>query len=108
MNTLPQAIAGYIDATNARDPQRAARYFTLDATVFDESHVRRGRDEIETWVRDTGERYQATMEPTASTETDGRHQVQATVRGNFPGSPISLHFHFQLQAGSIQSLEIKP
>ena len=108
MNTLPQAIAGYIDAANAQAPERLATFFNPDAIVHDEGHERRGREEIAAWARDTGMRYQSTIEAAGLEEADGRHRLQATVRGNFPGSPIVLHFHFQLRSGAIQSLEIKP
>lgn len=108
MHTLPHAIAGYIDATNAGAPTRVAACFTSDATVFDEGHLRRGRDEIEAWARETGTHYQATIEPTGLQEEGGRHTLRATVRGNFPGSPIALNFRFRLQSGSIASLEIAP
>ncbi|RZA32309.1 MAG: nuclear transport factor 2 family protein [Lysobacteraceae bacterium] len=108
LNELPPAIAAYIEASNAQAPQRIAACFNPDATVYDEGGVLRGRDEIAAWAHDTGMRYRATMEPAGLQETDGRHLLQATVRGQFPGSPITLNFHFQLQSGAIQSLEIKP
>lgn len=108
MNTLPHAIAGYIEAANARKPERLATYFNPDAIVHDEGHERRGRAEIAAWARDTGMRYQSTIEPAGLEEAHGRHTLRATVQGNFPGSPITLNFHFQLQSGAIQSLEIKP
>lgn len=108
MNTLPQAIAGYIDAANARAPERLATHFNIDAVVHDEGHERRGREEIAAWARDTGMRYRSTIEATGLEVADGLHLLRATVRGNFPGSPVTLHFHFQLQSGAIQSLEIKP
>ncbi len=108
MKTLPQAISGYIDAANAQEPERLATYFRLDAIVHDEGHERRGREEIAAWARDTGMRYQSTIEPASLEVADGRHKLRAIVRGNFPGSPVVLNFHFQLRAEAIQSLEIKP
>ncbi len=108
MNKLPQAIAGYVEAANANAPERLAACFNADATVFDEGHVRRGREEIEAWARHTGDQYQSTIGPSGLEEADGRQKLKATVSGQFPGSPITLHFHFLLQSGLIQSLEIKP
>ncbi|HWW73067.1 MAG TPA: nuclear transport factor 2 family protein [Duganella sp.] len=108
MNTLPQAIADYIEAANAHAPTRVAACFHTDGTVLDEGNVRRGRDEIEAWSADTAERYGATIEPIGLAEADGRHMLRADVRGDFPGSPVTLAFNFLLQAGSIRSLEIKP
>lgn len=108
MNPLPQAIAGYVEAANARAPQRLANCFNPDAIVHDEGQVRRGRSEIAAWARDTAMRYGSTIEPEGLEEAGGRHTLRATVRGTFPASPITLDFHFQLQSGAIQSLEIKP
>lgn len=108
MNPLPQAIAGYIEAANAQAPELLAACFSHDAIVHDEGHERHGRDQIEAWARDTGMRYQSMIEPAGLEETAGGHRLRAIVRGNFPGSPITLNFHFMLRAGAIQSLEIKP
>ncbi len=106
MNQLPRPIADYVAANNAMDPQRIAAAFNLDATVADEGHLRRGRDEIAAWASDYVARYQSTMEPTGLAQTGDAHVVRATVRGTFPGSPIALNFHFQLRDGGIQSLEV--
>jgi hypothetical protein len=108
MNKLPQAIAAYVEAANAQAPKRVAACFHAHAAVHDEGHVRRGRDEIAAWAAETGARYQSTIEPVGLDEADGQHRLRATVRGNFPGSPVTLNFNFRLQAGTIQSLEIKP
>lgn len=108
MNTLPQAIAGYVEAANAQAPERLAGFFQPDAVVHDEGHERRGRDQIAAWARDTGMRYGAMIEPAGLEQADGRHTLRALVRGNFPGSPVTLNFRFQLQSGAIQSLEIAP
>ncbi|WP_027866144.1 nuclear transport factor 2 family protein [Massilia alkalitolerans] len=108
MNTLPNPIAGYVEAANAQAPERLATCFNPDAIVHDEGLVRRGRGEIAAWARDTALRYGATIEPAGLDEAAGRHRLRALVWGNFPGSPITLHFHFELRSGAIQSLEIKP
>ena len=108
MNTLPLAIAGYIDAANAQAPERLAACFHPDATVVDEGSVRRGRGEIAAWARETGMRYQSTIAPLDVKEVAGRHRLRASVSGRFPGSPITLDFHFRLESGSIASLEIAP
>ncbi|MCD2519166.1 nuclear transport factor 2 family protein [Massilia sp. G4R7] len=106
MNRLPQPIADFVAANNAMDPQRIAAAFNLDATVFDEGHLRRGRDDIAAWASDYVARYQSTIEPTGVAQAGDEHVVRATVRGTFPGSPIALDFHFRLQGDGIQSLEV--
>ena len=108
MNNLPLAIARYIDAANAQAPGRLADCFSADATVIDEQAKHRGRDAIEAWARETGTRYQSVIEPLDLEETNGIHRLHASVLGNFPGSPISLHFDFRLASGRIAALEIKP
>jgi hypothetical protein len=108
MNKLPQTITEYVEAANAQEAKRAAACFHEDASVHDEGHTHRGREEIAAWVAESGEKYSATIDPIELEETDGRHILRATVRGSFPGSPVALNFNFQLRAGSIQSLEIKP
>ena len=108
MNNLPQTISEYVEATNAQAPQRAAACFRQDAIVGDEGRTHHGREEIAAWIAETGEKYRATMEPIDLQESDGRHILRASVRGNFPGSPVTLNFNFELRAGGIQSLEIKP
>lgn len=106
MNTLPQAIANFVAANNAMDPQRIAAAFYPDAKVFDEGHQRRGREEIAAWASDYVARYQSTIEPTGLVQAGDAHVLRATVRGAFPGGPIALDFHFLLQDGGIQSLEV--
>ena len=106
MNQLPHPIADFVAANNAMDPQRIAAAFNLDATVSDEGHLRRGREEIAAWATDYVARYQSTIEPTGLVQASDAHIVRATVCGSFPGSPIALSFHFQLQDKGIQSLEV--
>ena len=106
MNQLPHPIADFVAANNAMDPQRIAAAFNPNATVVDEGHLRRGRAEIAAWAGDYVARYQSTMEPTGVVQTGDTHVVRAIVRGTFPGSPIALDFHFLLQGGAIESLEV--
>jgi ketosteroid isomerase-like protein len=108
MIKLPEAIAAYVEAANAQAPKRVAACFHADATVLDEGKVRQGRKQIEAWAVESGMRYRFTIEPASLEEAGGRHMLRAVVRGDFPGSPVTLGFNFLLQAGSIQSLEIKP
>jgi hypothetical protein len=108
MHTLPPVIARYVEASNADAPERVAACFDAAATVHDDGHVHRGRDEIAAWARDYGTRYQAVIEPAALEGAGGRHSLRATVRGNFSGSPVTLHFHFELEGDAIVSLEITP
>lgn len=106
MTSLPSPIAAYVEASNAQDGDRVAACFDIDATVHDEGAVRRGTAEIAAWARESAERYGAIMEPQSLDEADGQYSLQATVRGNFPGSPVTLRFAFELASDRIRSLEI--
>ncbi|RNF31221.1 hypothetical protein NM04_08450 [Massilia aurea] len=108
---LPSAISTYVEASNAQDAQRVAAAFLPDATVHDEGHLHRGRADIAAWAEDSARRYGATMVPLGLDRIDGKDQdyaLSAEVSGNFPGSPITLAFHFALQSNGIASLEVKP
>lgn len=107
MITLPVPIAAYVKAANANTPEELAACFAPDATVHDEGHSLRGRAQIAQWAADTGNRYRATIEPSAIVEQGGRHLMRASVRGDFPGSPITLAFLFALGADGIRALEVK-
>ena len=108
MIKLPTPVADYVEAANARDPERVAAAFLTTATVHDEGKLRRGREEIAAWASETAVQYGFTIAPRSIDETDGRCTVHAEVSGNFPGSPATLAFHFALHGDAIASLEIKP
>lgn len=103
---LPSSVSAYIEATNARDAAGVARCFLPDGTVRDEGEAHRGSADIAAWAHETGQRYQATMTPRRVTGTGGQWLVEATVEGNFPGSPATLRFSFALQDERIAALEI--
>jgi hypothetical protein len=76
-----------------------------DATVRDEGHTltgwppsRRGRS------RRRGE---YTVEPLEGVQQDSKTVVTARVSGNFPGSPVTLAYIFELDRDTITSLEIR-
>jgi len=96
MIQLPSPVSAYIAATNAQDAAGVARCFLPDGTVRDEGEVRRGTVDIAAWAHETGQRYQATMAPRRVTATGNQCLVEATVEGNFPGSPATLRFSFAL------------
>ena len=51
-------------------------------------------------------KYQAVAEPLEVNTKDDAHQVRAKVTGQFPGSPITLTFAFQMKNDGIATLEI--
>lgn len=106
MIQLPSPIAAYVEAANAQDAARVADCFTQDGIVHDEGAVRCGRDDIAAWAHETGARYQFAIAPVGLTGTAEQCQLTADVSGNFPGSPVTLRFHFTVRPEGIVSLEI--
>jgi hypothetical protein len=104
--SLPEPIALYVSSENARDTDALATCFAPNATVRDEGAVRKGLAEITAWRRETAGKYGHVLEPLSIAERDGKTIMAAKVSGNFPGSPLTLHFAFRLAGGKIASLEI--
>jgi SnoaL-like domain len=103
---LPSIIQKYIDASNAHDVKAIVVCFTDNAIVRDENATMRGKIEIERWITTTIEKYKFQFKPLASQERDNETVVSVEVSGTFPGSPISLDYHFAIANEKIASLTI--
>lgn len=103
---LPITIRSYIDASNAHDVNSILVCFNEDAVVRDENATHRGKIEIERWVRTTIEKYNFQLKPLSSQERDNETVVSVEISGTFPGSPISLDYHFAIAGDKIASLTI--
>ena len=102
---LPPPIARYFSADTS-DASAVARCFREDAVVVDEQRTHHGRAAIARWKVEASAKYQYTSEP-LSLETSGGDTVVTTrLAGNFPGSPVTLRFHFTLRDDTIGRLEI--
>ena len=106
MSRLPKAVATYIEAYNSRNRDLAAACFADDALVHDEARDHRGRADIAEWIGETIEKYRPTLTPGTVDERDGQPVVAMTVSGSFPGSPVTLAFHFRIERGRIAGLNI--
>lgn len=104
---LPEVIAAYLAAANAREGDLAATFFGPDAIVHDEGGEYIGPAAIRAWVEDTGQKYEPQTEVLRVEEAGGRSLVTCTVSGNFPGSPIELTFAFALREDKIVDLSIQ-
>lgn len=104
---LPQAVAAYFAAENSHAPDAVAACFTPTASVRDEGKTLVGKDAIRDWKRETSGKYNATIAPMSAQQDADRCAVQARVSGNFPGSPLDMHFQFTLAAERIAALEIR-
>jgi alpha-D-ribose 1-methylphosphonate 5-triphosphate synthase subunit PhnI len=105
--TSPQdLISRYFDLAPRPDADAYFRQFAADAVVEDEGQRYHGIDAIRAW-RATVPRVAYGVQ---SVEPGGSgHDAVAEITGDFPGSPVSLRFHFELAPdGNITLLTIRP
>jgi ketosteroid isomerase-like protein len=101
---LPNVITELAIAQNDFDSFAYANCFSETAVVFDEGKTYNGKTQIQQWIEKANQEYQAVMRPLEYSESD--EILKAEVSGNFPGSPIVLDYHFELENGLIKSLRI--
>lgn len=99
---LPTAVTEYF-ATDYRG-NVSAHCFAPDAVVNDEGRTYVGREPIRGWMIEAWEKYAAVATPIAVDTTGDETVVTAHCVGNFPGSPLNLHFHFTLTDGKIATM----
>ncbi|GFM37022.1 nuclear transport factor 2 family protein [Desulfovibrio psychrotolerans] len=102
---LPKPVDAYFVADRG-DSEAVAQCFAEDAVVKDEGHTYQGLSAIKQWKEDASQQYTYTSEPFACEDKDGRIIVTSKVTGNFPGSPVDLHYSFSVEGDKIVSLEI--
>lgn len=105
--SLPEPIASYFAADMAGDASALARCFTAEGVVRDEGGKFTGIAAIEQWHTRAKAKYHYTVEPLSVTARDAEVVVIGTVAGDFPGSPIALHYVFRVAGDKIASLEIR-
>lgn len=103
---LPENITGFIKAQNELDSTAFANYFTAQATVSDEGSSYSGREEIKQWIQAATEKYNMQLTPIDFTQTGSKGKLTVEVSGTFPGSPIVMNYHLELDGSSISSLKI--
>jgi ketosteroid isomerase-like protein len=104
---LPEPLASYYAAVNARDNERVLALFTEAAVVADEREEHRGRVAIRSWMQGTATKYgPINVEPKDHAERGGTTVVTCTVSGDFRGSPATLRYTFTLEHQSIARLTI--
>jgi hypothetical protein len=102
---LPKPVDAYF-AADRGDSEAFAQCFAENAVVKDEGHTYQGLSAIKQWKAETSKKYIYTSEPFACEDKDGTTIVTSRVTGNFPGSPVDLHYFFSLEGDKIVSLEI--
>jgi ketosteroid isomerase-like protein len=104
---VPEPVAEYLAAKEAKDADALSRCFTEDGTVDDEGRDYRGRDAIRQWKQAADEKYRYVLQ-TVNAQTHGdKLTVRARLVGAFPGSPVELDHIYKLSNGKITSLEIR-
>ena len=102
--SLPPIIQRYVDASNAHDVRSILACFTDEAVVRDENETRHGKIDIERWASETIDKYKFHFEPLSVEERKNETVVSMEVSGSFPGSPITLDYHFTVANETISLL----
>ncbi|RTL97671.1 MAG: nuclear transport factor 2 family protein [Hyphomicrobiales bacterium] len=104
--TLPPPLADYFAANNRHDIDAMLAPFALNAIVQDEGESHRGTEAIRRWMQSTTDKYHAKVEVMEAGVTADAWRIAGIVSGDFPGSPITLHYNFTLAGDRIEKLEI--
>ena len=104
---VPEPVAAYLAAEEARDADALSCCFTEDGTVHDGGRDYRGRDSIRQWKQEVDTKYRYFLQ-TVNAQTHGdKVTVRARLTGEFPGRPGELDHIFKLSNDKIASLEIR-
>ena len=98
---LPNVVTDLIKAQNNFD---SAACFSESAVVFDEGKTHTGKKEIQDWIDKANREYKATIKPLGYSEIN--QTLKTELSGSFPGSPITVTYHYGIENGLIQSLKI--
>ena len=106
MSNARELIDRYFDLAPQPDADAYFAQFADDAIVEDEDHAYRGIAAIRAW-RTKVPRVTYTIHDVTTSSTG--HDAAVDIAGDFPGSPVTLTFHFQFAAsGHITALTIRP
>src|SRR5258705_4351051 len=101
---LPPVIPRYIEASNAHDVKGIVDCFADDAVVRDENAMRHGKIDIERWATETIQKYKFQFKLLGADVRGAETILSMEVSGSFPGSPVTLDYHFTIANDKIQSL----
>ena len=109
MSKLPDVVAIYQDAHDRGDVDAALATFTPTATVKDDGHEYRSRDEIRDWLARASTEFTYTRTLVGVDAIDGSSWLVTNhLEGNFPGGVVDLRYRFVLADDLIAELEIAP
>jgi hypothetical protein len=80
--------------------------FSDDAVVRDEGEMLQGKQAIEGWITKTIGKYKFQFKPLSIKSDQPESVVAVEVSGTFPGSPVTLDYHFTIENDKIRSLII--
>ena len=104
---MPEPVAAYFSAEEAKDAEKLSLCFLEDGLVHDEGRDYRGREAIRQWKQKADEKYRYVLLP-LDVQTHGDEvTVRARLTGDFAGSPVELNHIFKLANNKIASLEIR-
>ena len=106
MPDLPPIVQSYIHASNAHDVESIVSCFSADAVVRDDNATHRGKIGIKRWITTTIEKYKFQFKPLSAEERENKAIVAVQISGFFPGSPVTLDYHFTIANEKIASLII--
>jgi hypothetical protein len=104
---VPEPVAAYFAAEEAKDADKLSLCFVEDGTVHDEGRDYRGREAIRQWKQDADEKYRYVLMPLNAQTNGDEVTVRARLTGDFAGSPVELNHAFKLRTNKIASLEIR-
>ena len=104
---VPEPVAEYVAADEAKDADALSRCFTEDGTVHHEGQDYHGRDSIRQWKQAADEKYRYVLQMVNAQTHGNEVTVRARLTGEFPGSPVELDHIFKLSNNKIASLEIR-
>ena len=104
---VPEPVAAYLAAEEAKDADALSCCFTEDGTVRDEGQDYHGRDSIRQWKQAADAKYRYVLQAVNAQMHGDKVTVRARLTGQFPGSPIELDHIFKLSNDNISSLEIR-
>ena len=104
---VPEPVAAYLAAEEAKDADALSRCFTQDGTVHDEGRDYRGRNSIRQWKQEVDTKYRYVLQTVNAQTQRDEVTVRARLTGEFPGSPVELDHIFKLSNNKIASLEIR-
>ena len=104
---VPEPVAAYLTAEEAKDAEALSRCFTEDGIVHDEGRDYRGRDAIRQWKREVDAKYRYVLQAVNAQSQGDMVTVRARLSGEFPGSPVELDHIFKVSNDKIVSLTIR-